>query len=125
MKKKICAFLNLIYSIICFLMFLIQNGDLIIPGTTEVRGASKQFTDRFLEIFEGINIGVALIGIGIVLFDFLVQKELKAVNKVGCMIGLFAGCFTVVCILGVGSIPITCVLGLLACVLILIKKRDA
>lgn len=123
MKRKVCSVLNLMYSLLCLVAFLIQNGCIILPGTTKYNGISEKFKDSFVVSFRFFLIVMAIIGIGLVIFDFLVQKELSSINKVGCIMGLCVVCFTIACIFAIGAVPITSVAGIIASVFMLIRKN--
>lgn len=124
MKKNLCIVINILYTIVCFFVFLIQNGLLILPGTTEVTNYAKRFTESFQSKFEVLGIVVGVAGIGVMIYDFLIQKELQKINKSGCILALCVTCFSALCLLVRGLAPITCLLGLVASILMIIPVKE-
>lgn len=122
-KRRINAVINLFYSLISLFYFLLQNGDIIIPGTTETDNYVQKYTESFTNVLQISGIIIGVLGIGVLVYNFIMQKRYSGITKVGMIIALCVCAFTSVCIFIVGSIPITCILGILASVLIFIPNK--
>ena len=124
MKKIICAVVNIVYSIICFLFFMVQNGQIVLSGTTEEVNFMVRYTDAFQAQLKICALVAAVIGIGVIVFDFIVQKELIKINKTGCILALCIATFSALCLLVRGMIPITCVLGAVFGLIMMIPVKE-
>jgi len=123
-KKIICAVTNIFYAIVCFLFFMIQNGQIVLPGTTEEVNFMVRYTDTFQSQLELYAFVVAVAGIGVIVFDFFVQKELIKINKTGCILALCIAVFSTVFLLVRGMAPITCLLGVVFGLLMIIPIKE-
>lgn len=124
MGKKSASFINLVYAVLSFGYYMIQNGIVVIPGTLENDGIVKNFTKEFLSVFRIIGVVLALIGIGIVIYDYLAQKKLQKTGRIGCLIALCVDCFTAFALLAMSMVPITCLLGVVASVIMLLPEKN-
>lgn len=123
MKKTSNAIMNLLYSAASLLYFLMQNGIIIFPGTTEKNGYKTVFTDGYLTFMAVASIILAAVGVAVIVYDFLLQKKCGGLTKAGLIASICVSTFTVVCLLILGNAPVTCVLGIVAAVLILTPGR--
>lgn len=123
MKKIVNGIINLIYSLVSFLYFLLQNGTIIIPNTTEMNGYILSYTKSFEKIMSISGIVLAVVGIGIIVFDFILQKNYAGMVKAGLIASLCICIFTVMCILFVGKVPVTSALGIVAALMIVLPSK--
>lgn len=124
MNKKLNAAVNFLYVAATFFYFLLQNGYVVLPGTTDTSGLYTSFTEGFKETLEVLAIVMCVLGIGVVVYDFILQKKSTGVNKVGLIMALVVNAFSAVCFIILGNAPITCVIGVVAVVLILLPGQE-
>lgn len=124
MKKTSNAIMNLLYSVASLIYFLMQNGIIVFPGTTEKNGYKTVFTEGYLTFMTVASIVLAAVGIVVIVYDFLLQKKCARLTKAGLIIAICASAFTAACLLILGNAPITCVLGIVAAVLIFIPGKQ-
>lgn len=123
MNKKLCAIINFLYAAAAFFYFMLQNGYIILPGTTENDGLYMDFTKDFRQTMEILAIVLFVLGIGVVVYDFILQKKSSGINKAGLIMALIVNAFSAVCLIVLGNAPVTCVIGVVAAVLILLPGQ--
>lgn len=118
MKKTLCGILNGVYGILCLIYFLVQNGDIVFPGTIE----NGWFTQEFSAVLKICRIVIVILGIMLVVYDFRVVNDAETVCKRGIIISLVCALADCMFILVSAQMSIFCIGNIIGAVVILVSK---
>lgn len=79
MNRIVNAAANLIFGILSTLYFLIENADIVIPGTIE----NGSFTGFFETILQVCMIVLIVLAAALCIYNLKVSKQLDGISKVG------------------------------------------
>ena len=114
MSSLLKAICNGIYGIFALFYFLLQNGVVSFPGTIEY-GA---FTPDFKKVLFALQMVLVILGIVIIVIDYLKVNDAKGIGKAGRIIGIIAAVSNCVFILGVAKVSIFCVGNIIGAIMI-------
>lgn len=113
------ALANIVYGLISLLYYLLCDGTIRINGTISTEGIIHRFTDEYIKFLDIAGIVIAVIGVGLLVYNWLKSKYYKRVGKVASIIATCSVAFSLACYLIFAQMPITCVCTIIAGILML------
>lgn len=119
MNRIVNAAANLIFGILSTLYFLIENADIVIPGTIE----NGSFTGFFETILQVCMIVLIVLAAALCIYNLKVSKQLDGISKVGNYLSMVCEAACLVFLLIAGRVSILCILNILGAILIFIPAK--